>query len=128
MFIYRPDYRTWFDRVARLLIGKDISFSRNPPMALRLKRQSFGLKYAATSVLVAGAGLILVKTFPHIKSSIVSYYLGDNGDKDFAEENAPIEIPNKLETESVSVEQPIVVDDIEQWSHEKLKAYLVEVR
>lgn len=118
----------WSERVPRLLIGRDISFSRNPHMALRLKKQSLGLKYAAASIFVAGAGLILIKTFPHIKSSIVSYYMGDNSDKDFTEENAPIEIHNQLDREAVSAEQPIFVDDIEEWSHDKLKAYLVEVR
>lgn len=100
-------------------------------MALPLKRKNFRISSAATGALVIGAGLILIKTFPHIKASISTCVFGTKKGDDEEDDNRPVEVRDSLEsqmTSSVHSGMGESAIEISEWSDEDLKSYLLEVR
>ena len=99
-------------------------------MALQLKKRNFKLSSATTGALLIGAGLILIKTFPHIKSTIESAVFGQKNVYVEEDENKPVEvndtIRSELETSHPALNESAV--EVSKWSDESLKSYLFEVR
>lgn len=77
-----------------------------------------------------GAGLILIKTYPHIKASIASYVFGVKDGEVQDDENRPVGVSDSLESEvETSIHSGLSESTIEisEWSQESLKSYLIEV-
>lgn len=77
-----------------------------------------------------GAGLILIKTFPHMKASIASYVFGMKNGEDQEDDNRPVGVSDSLESEVISSVHSDLSEsaiEISEWSQENLKSYLLEV-
>lgn len=120
--------------IARLLIAEITTPTPEKViMALNLKKRNFKLSSVATGALVVGAGLVFIKTFPHLKASISSFVFGTrhaDGDDD---ENKPIEVNESNQT-TIQADSTLVLllgesaMEITEWSDDNLKSFLVEVR
>ncbi|KAM9911405.1 hypothetical protein OXX69_003549 [Metschnikowia pulcherrima] len=99
-------------------------------MALQLKRNKFRLSTAATGALVLGAGYIILKTFPHLKTSLLSRLYGETTEEEDENEivqlNEDEEIATEETTESLILEKKIPADT-SKWSDATLRSYLAEV-
>ncbi|KAF7999162.1 hypothetical protein HF325_006694 [Metschnikowia pulcherrima] len=99
-------------------------------MALQLKKNKFRLSTAATGALVLGAGYIILKTFPHLKTSLLSRLYGDTTEEEDENEivqlNEDEEIATEETTESLILEKKIPADTL-KWSDATLRSYLTEV-
>lgn len=83
-------------------------------MSLQLKKKNIKLSTVAiTGAAVVAAGVILVKTFPHIKASVLCAF----GCGKLRKED---------EDSADAGEESLV--DVSEWSDENLKSFLQEVR
>ncbi|KAM9903916.1 hypothetical protein OXX79_003059 [Metschnikowia pulcherrima] len=99
-------------------------------MALQLKKNKFRLSTAATGALVLGAGYIILKTFPHLKTSLLSRLYGESTEEEDENEivqlNEDEELATEETTESLILEKKIPADT-SKWSDATLRSYLAEV-
>lgn len=99
-------------------------------MSLQLKKKNYKFTTATTGALIIGAGFIVFKTFPHLKSALYSALGASATENNIEGDNTPIEITNNDEVSSEALEASVVdesIVDITSWSDDNLKSYLVEV-
>lgn len=98
-------------------------------MALQLKKNKFRLSTAATGALVLGAGILIIKTFPHLKASLLSRFSAEKTEEedgnDVVQLNEEKEIAPEDLTESLVLENKIPADP-SKWCDTTLKNYLKE--
>lgn len=95
-------------------------------MSLKLTKKSNKLRnFGIGGAIVIGTSLIVLNTFPHLKTSILNYI---KGGEDEEVDNEPIELnedQSKIETPRDIAEESMV--DVNQWSDDNLKSWLLEV-
>lgn len=101
-------------------------------MALQLKKRNFKLSTAATGALVLGAGFIIIKTFPHLKLTISTCLFGTKKGDGADDDNKPIEVIDRENAhDDDTLSYPASAEsmvEIQEWSDENLKSFLLEVR
>lgn len=94
-------------------------------MALQLNKRKFRLPSATTSAIVIGAGLVLIKTFPHL----TSFFKSTTREQEGKDDQTPIEISEVDEVpndEGVSRSYE-TLQNVDQWLDANLKSFLLEV-
>lgn len=102
-------------------------------MSLQLKgsTRNRNIKLSATAgALIIGAGYIIFKTFPHLKTTLYNTLTGARVESELdADDNEPIELNDSnfgsSHDEFISDESLV---NVEEWSDDNLKSWLSEVR
>lgn len=84
----------------------------------------------ASGAVVIGAAYLILKSFPHIRTSIYDYISGDSHDDDEEEgvEDNPAEFSEQIaEDTSILALGELSVFDVGQWSDDNLKSWLHSV-
>lgn len=102
-------------------------------MSLQLKgsTRNRNIKLSATAgALIIGAGYIIFKTFPHLKTTLYNTLTGARVESELdADDNEPIELNDSnfgsSHDDFISDESLV---NVEEWSDDNLKSWLSEVR
>lgn len=99
-------------------------------MALQLKKRNYKFPIFATGALVFGAGLLIVKTYPHLLTLIPSF--GTRQASENKEDNSPVEVEGNDDCEDPTVSTANLVAgdslvDIAEWTDDNLRSFLMEV-
>lgn len=102
-------------------------------MSLQLKgsTRNRNIKLSATAgALIIGAGYIIFKTFPHLKTTLYNTLTGARVESELdADDNEPIELnDSNLDSSHDDFISDESLVNVEEWSDDNLKSWLSEVR
>lgn len=101
----------------------------NSRMALQLKKRNYKVPILTAGAVVFGAGLLLIKTYPHL-ISFLPLPCAKAG-KETKEDNTPVEVDNTEGDEELGGYSSKLGDDslvdVAEWSDENLRSFLMEV-
>ncbi|CAH6721484.1 hypothetical protein CLIB1444_06S03246 [[Candida] jaroonii] len=95
-------------------------------MSLNLTKKSNKLRnFGIGGAIVIGTSLIVLNTFPHLKTSILNYI---KGGEDEEVDNEPIELNEEqtISEPSRDIAEESMID-VNEWSNDNLKSWLSEV-
>lgn len=100
-------------------------------MSLKNPNRTRALKVtAASTAVVVGVTYLVLKSFPHIKTSLYNYVTGTKDDADDEaedeEDHKPIELKQSKLEESDYLNGSSLVD-VQEWTEENLRSFLISV-
>ncbi|OBA23488.1 hypothetical protein METBIDRAFT_9747 [Metschnikowia bicuspidata var. bicuspidata NRRL YB-4993] len=99
-------------------------------MALQLKKNRFRLSTVTTGALVIGAGVLLFKTFPHLKTSLLSRFSEETAEEEDGNDVVQLneeKAASEDETTESLIQTNKIPADASKWCDATLKSYLTEV-